>query len=286
MTPTRGARGVPGFGMPTASKLKRPSLYAVCAVGVGVGSFGSMTWAWFLDLASTLAGPGGGHELSSSFYLAWALVLTGAGTLALRAAGPVALPGPALTWCLGLPQISALLHQRSLRSRVMATAVAGGTAGSAAMIVLWPVSGWLAGLLPIVGPLMGAALVSVTASEQAQAPAEWHHARLATTQALGLVAVAVGLLTWYFASYDVITVGAGMALPLLGALALVVLAEGLARRPAVREVIATGGIPLGELYRAGEVVDRVSASVAMMTTGLLEPAPRRQRCWRRPCLAS
>jgi len=59
MTPTRGARGVPGFGMPTASKLKRPSLYAVCAVVVGVGSFGSMTWAWFLDLASTLAGPGG-----------------------------------------------------------------------------------------------------------------------------------------------------------------------------------------------------------------------------------
>jgi len=218
-----------------------------------------------------------GHELSSSFYLAWTLVLTGAGTLALHAAGPVALPPPTLTWCLGLPQISALLHQRSLRSRVMAAAVAGGTAGSAAMIVLWPVSGWLAGLLPIVGSLMGAALVSATAAEQAQAPAEWRHARLATTQALGLVAVVAGSLTWYLASYDVITVGADMALPLVGALALVILAEGLARRAAVREVIATGGIPLGELHRAGEVADRVSASVAMMTTGLLEPTPRRRR---------
>jgi len=277
MTAAGRVHGVPGFGMPTASKLKRPSLYAVCAVVVGVGSFGSMSWSWFVALASTLAGHGAGNELSSSFYLAWALVVTGCGTLALRTAGPVGLPRPALTWCLGLPQISALLHQRSLRSRVVAAAVAGGTAGFAAMIVLWPVSGWLAGLLPIVGPLVGAALVSVTAAEQAEAPVEGRRAGLATTRALGLVAVLTGLLTWYLASYDVITVGAGMALPLVGALALVVLAEGLWRWPAVREVIGTGGIPLGELYRAGEVVDRVSASVAMMTTGLLEPTPRRRR---------
>ena len=277
MTSARGVRGVPGFGMPTASKFRRPSLYAVCAAVVGVGSFGSMTWAWFVALASTLAGHGAGHELSSSFYLAWAVVMTGCGALALRTAGPVGLPRPALTWCLGLPRISALLHQRSLRSRVMAAAVAGGTAGLAAMIVLWPVSGWLAGLLPIVGPLVGAALVSITAAEQAEAPAEGRGAWLATTRALGLVAVLTGLLTWYLASYDVITVGAGMALPLVAALAFVVLAQGLWRWPAVREVIGTGGIPLGELHRAGEVVDRVSASVAMMTTGLLEPAPRRRR---------
>jgi hypothetical protein len=269
-------RGVPGFGMPTASKLKRPSPYAVCAVVVGVGSFGSMSWNWFLDLASTLARPSAGHELSSSFYLAWALVVTGCGTLALRAAGPVGLPRPALTWCLGLPQISALLHRRSLRSRVVAAAVAGGLAGFAAMIVLWPVRGWLAWLPPTVGPLMGAALVSVTAAEQAEAPDEGHSARLATTRALGLVAVLTGLLTWYLASYDVITVGAGMALGLVGAPALVILAGGLGRWPAVREAIAAGGIPLGELYRAGEVVDRVSASVAMLTTGLLEPEPRRR----------
>jgi hypothetical protein len=118
-------------------------------------------------------------------------------------------------WCLGLPQISALLHQRSLRSRVLAAAVAGGTAGFAAMIVLWPVSGWLAGLLPMISPLMGAALVSITAAEQGQAPPEGHRARLATTRALGLVALLSGLLTWYLASYDVITVGAGMALPLV-----------------------------------------------------------------------
>jgi len=277
MTPAGRVRGVPGFGMPTARKLKRPSLYAVCAVVVGVGSFGSMSWAWFVDLATTLARPSAGHELSSSFYLAWAVVTAGCGTLALRSAGPVGLPRPALTWCLGLPRISALLHQRSLRSRVTAAAVAGGTAGSAAMIVLWPVSGWAAWLPPIVGPLMGAALVSATVAEQAQAPAEGHHARLATTRALGLVAVAAGLLTWYLASYEVITVGAGTAMALVSALALVVLAEGLGRWPAVRKVIATGGIPLGELHRAGEVVDRVSASVAMMTTGLLEPTPRRRR---------
>lgn len=277
MTPTRGARGVPGFGMPTERKFNRPTLYAVCAAVVGVGSFGSMSWAWFLDLASTLARPGAGHELSSSFYLAWTLVTAGCGTLALRSAGPVGLPRPALTWCLGLPQISALLHQRSLRSRVMAAAVAGGTAGFAAMIVLWPVSGWLAWLPPIVGPLMGAALVSITAAEQAQAPAEGHSARLATTRALGLAAVLTGLLAWYLASYDVITVGVGMALGLVGALALVVLVQGLGRWSAVREVIGAGGIPLGELHRAGEVVDRVSASVAMMTTGLLEPTPRHRR---------
>jgi hypothetical protein len=145
------------------------------------------------------------------------------------------------------------------------------------MIVLWPVSGWLALLPPIVGPLMGAALVPITAAEQAQAPVEGHSGRLATTRALGLVAVAAGLLTWYLASYDVIIVGARMALPLVGALALVVLAGGLGRWPAVRKVTRTGGIPLGELHRAGEVVDRVSASVAMMTTGLLEPTPRRRR---------
>ncbi|HEY5182202.1 MAG TPA: hypothetical protein VIJ07_20930, partial [Dermatophilaceae bacterium] len=132
-------------------------------------------------------------------------------------------------------------------------------------------------LPPIVGPLMGAALVSITAAEQAQAPAKGHHARLATTRALGLVAVAAGLLTWYLASYDVITVGAGTALGLVGALALVVLAEGLRQWPTVREAIGTGGIPLGELHRAGEVIDRVSASVAMMTTGILEPTPRRRR---------
>ena len=126
MTSARGVRGVPGFGMPTASKLKRPSLYAVCAVVVGAGSFGSMSWSWFVALASTLAGHGAEPELSYSFYLAWALVMTGCGTLALRAAGPVGLPRPALTWCLGLPQISALLHQRSLRSRVMAGAVPPG----------------------------------------------------------------------------------------------------------------------------------------------------------------
>jgi hypothetical protein len=277
MTAGGGERGVPGFGMPTASKLRRPSPYVVCAAVVGVGSFGSMSWSWFFDLASTLARPGAGHELSSSFYLAWALVTAGCGTLALRTAGPVGLPRPALTWCLGLPEISALLHQRSLRFRVMAAAVAGGTAGFAAMIVLWPVSGWPAGLLPAVGPLMGAALVSITAAEQAQAPAEGHHARLATTRAVGLAAVAAGLLTWYLASYDVITVGAGMALGLVGALALVVLAEGLRRWPAVREAIGTGGIPLGELHRVGQVVDRVSASVAMMSTGILEPTPRRRR---------
>ena len=277
MTPARGVRGVPGFGRPTACKLKRPSLYAVCAVVVGVGSFGSMVWSSFDALASTLVRPGAGPELSSSFYLAWALVATGCGILALRTAGPVGLPRPALTWCLGSPQISALLHQRSLRSRVTAAAVAGGTAGLAAMIVLWPVSGLLAWLPPIVGPLMGAALVSITAAEQAQAPAEGHYARLATTRSLGLVAVAAGLLTWYLASYDVITVGAGMALPVAGALALLVLVRGLGRLPTVRKVIATGGIPLGELHRAGEVVDRVSASVAMMTTGLLEPTPRRRR---------
>jgi hypothetical protein len=263
--------------MPMASKLKRPSLYALCAAVVGVGSFGSMSWSWFGALASTLARPGAGHELSSSFYLAWALVMTGCGSLALRTAGPVELPRPALTWCLGLPRISALLHQRSLRSRVMAAAVAGGTTGFAAMIVLWPVSGLLALLPPIVGPLMGAALVSVTAAELAQAPAEGYRARLATTRALGLVAVLTGLLTWYLASYDVITVGAGLALPLVGALAFVVPADGLWRWPSVREVIGTGGIPLGELYRAGEVVDRVSVSVAMMTTGSLEPTPRRRR---------
>jgi hypothetical protein len=104
-----------------------------------------------------------------------------------------------------------------------------------------------------------------------------HYARLATTRALGLAAVAAGLLTWYLASYDVITIGAGMALALVGALALVVLAAGLRRWPAVREAIGTGGIPLGELHRVGEVVDRVSASVAMMSTGILEPAPRRRR---------
>jgi hypothetical protein len=277
MTATRGVRGVPGFGMATARKLRRPSLYAVCAAVVGVGSFGSMTWAWFLDLASTLARPGAGRELSSSFYLAWALVTAGCGTLALRTAGPVELPRPALTWCLGLPQVSALLHQRSLRSRVMAAAVSGGTARSAAMIVAWPVSGWLAGLLPVVGPLMGAALVSVTAAEQAQAPARGHSGRLATTRALGLGAVAAGLLTWYLASYDVVTVGAAMALPRVGALALVVLAGGLGRWPAVHEAIGTGGIPLGELHRAGEVVDRVSASAVMMTTASLEPTPRRRR---------
>jgi hypothetical protein len=195
MTAASGMRGVPGFGMATASKLKRPSLYAVCAVVVGVGSFGSLSWSWFVALASTLAVHGAEPELSYSFYLAWALVMTGCGSLALRTAGPVGLPRPALTWCLGLPRISALLHQRSLRSRVMAAAVAGGTAGFAAMIVLWPVSGWMAGLPPIVGPLMGAALVSITATEQAQAPAEGHSARLATTRALGLVAVLTGLLT-------------------------------------------------------------------------------------------
>jgi len=249
MTPAGRVRGVPGFGMPTASKPNRPSLYAVSAFVVGVGSFGSMTWAWFVDLASTLARPGAGHELSFSFYLAWALVACGCGTLALRTAGPVGLPRPALTWCLGLPQISALLHQRSLRSRVMTAAIAGGAAGLAAMIVLRPVSGWAAWLPPIVGPLMGAALVFVTTAEQAQAPAEGHHARLAKTRTLGLVAVAAGLLAWYLASYDVITVGAGLALPLVGALALVVLAEGLGRWPAVREVTETGGIPLGELHR-------------------------------------
>jgi hypothetical protein len=277
MTATRGVRGVPGFGMATARKLRRPSLYAVCAAVVGVGSFGSMSWSWFLDLASTLARPGAGRELSSSFYLAWALVTAGCGTLVSRTAGPVGLPRPALTWCLGLPQVSALLHQRSLRSRVMAAAVAGGTAGSAAMIVFWPVSGWLAGLLPVVGPLMGAALVSVTAAEQAQTPAQGHSGRLATTRALGLVAVAAGLLTWYLASYDVITAGAGLAMGLVGALASVVLAAGLGSWPAVHEVIGTGGIPLGELYRAGEVVDRVSASAVMMTTGFLEPTPARRR---------
>jgi hypothetical protein len=200
MTQAGRVRGVPGFGMPKVSKLKRPSLYAVCAVVVGVGSLGSMSWSWFVALASTLAGDGAEPELSSSFYLAWALVMTGCGTLALRAAGPVGLPRPALTWCLGLPQISALLHQRSLRSRVLAAAVAGGTAGSAAMIVLWPVTGWLAGLPPIVGPLVGAALVSITVVEQAAVPAEGHRARLATTRALGLVAVLTGLLTWYLAS--------------------------------------------------------------------------------------
>lgn len=277
MTAAGRVRGVPGFGMATASKLKRPSLYAVCAAVVGVGSFGSMSWSWFVALASTLAGHGAEPELSYSFYLAWALVVTGCGSLALRAAGPVGLPRPALTWCLGLPQISALLHQRSLRSRVVTAAVAGGTAGFAAMIVLWPVSGWLALLPPVVGPLMGAALVSVTAAEQAEAPDEGHRARLATTRALGLVAVLTGLLIWYLASYDVINVGAGMVLPLVGALALVVLVRGLGCWPAVREVIGTGGIPLGELHRAGEVADRVSASVAMMTTGLLEPTPRPRR---------
>jgi hypothetical protein len=273
MTPAERVRGVPGFGMPTAGKLKRPSLYAVCAVVVGVGSFGSMSWVWFVALASTLARRGAGQELSSSFYLAWALVVTGSGTLALRTAGPVGLPRPALTWCLGLPRISALLHQRSLRSRVMAAAVAGGTAGFAAMIVLWPVSGWLAWLPPIVGPLMGAALVSITAGEQA----EGHRARHVTTRALGLVAVLTGLLTWYLASYGVILVVSGMALGLVGVMALVVLVRGVGRWPAVREAIGTGGIPLGELHRAGEAVDRVSASVAMMTTGLLEPTPQRRR---------
>jgi hypothetical protein len=70
MTAAGRVRGVPGFGMSTASKLNRPSLYAVCAVVVGVGSFGSMSWVWFVALASTLARPGAGHELSSSFYFA------------------------------------------------------------------------------------------------------------------------------------------------------------------------------------------------------------------------
>jgi Family of unknown function (DUF6297) len=206
--------------------------------------------------------------------------MTGCGTLSLRTAGPVGLPRPALTWCLGLPQISALLQQRSLRSRVTVAAVGGGLAGFAAMIALWPVSGWMAGLLPIVGPLMGAALVFVTAAEQAQAPTEGRNrrtARLATTRALGLVAVVMGLLTWYLASYDVIAAGRGMALPLVGALVLAVLAGGLGRWSSVREAMGTGGIPLGELHRAGEVVDRLSASVAMMTTSLLEPTPRRRR---------
>jgi hypothetical protein len=193
----------------------------------------------------------------------------------LRTAGSVGLPRPALTWCLGLPQIRARLHQRSLRFRVVAAAVTDRTAGFAAMIVLWPVSGWLAWLLPMAGPLMGAALVSVTAAEQAEAPAVGHHARLATSRAVGLVAVLSGLLTWYLASYDVITVGAGMALGLVGALVLVALAGGLGSWPAVREVIGTGGIPPGELHRAGEVVDRVSASVAMMTTGILTSGRRR-----------
>lgn len=124
---------------------------------------------------------------------------------------------------------------------------------------------------------MGAALVSITAAEQAQAPAEGHGARLASTRALGLAAVAAGLLTWYLASYDVITLGAGTAQVLVGALASVVLVKGLRRWPAVRQVIAAGGIPLGELHRAGEIVNRVSASVAMMTTGLLESTPRHRR---------
>ena len=253
MTSARRVRGVQGFGMPTAGKLKRPSLYAVCAAVVGVGSFGSMSWSWFVALASTLAGRGAAHELSSSFYLAWALVMTGCGTLALRTAGPVGLPRPALTWCLGLPRISALLHQRSLRSRVMAAAVAGGTAGFAAMIVLWPVSGWLAWLPPIVGPLMGAALVSVTAAEQAQAPAEGHSARLATTRALGLVAVGTGLLTWYLASYDVITVGAGMALAWWAPWRWWSWCRVWGAGVRSVEVIGTGGIPLGELHRAGRL---------------------------------
>ena len=98
MTQAGRVRGVPGFGMPMVSKLKRPSLYAVCAVVVGAGSFGSMSWSWFVALATTLAGHGAEPELSYSFYLAWALVMTGCGSLALRTAGPVGLPRPCLLY--------------------------------------------------------------------------------------------------------------------------------------------------------------------------------------------
>jgi len=273
----RRVTGVPGFGMPRELQSKRLSTMAAYAALVSVGIFGSMGWQWFADLAATVARHTSGHELSLALYVAWALVIAGSMTLALRAVGPLAMTRPALTWCLGSPTISELLHRRSLRSRTQVAVVAAGLAGIAATI-LWPVSGWPVRLFTMVGAvLVGPALVAITAAEQAEAPTEGYRGGYATTQAIGTAGVAIGLLVWYAASFGLITLGATEALGLVGAVAVVITALGLRHRRRARDAISTGAISLGELHRAGDVVERVEMSVVMLTAVPLEPTPQRRR---------
>jgi len=80
----RRVTGVPGFGMPRELQSKRLSTMAAYAALVSVGIFGSMGWQWFADLAATVARHTSGHELSLALYVAWALVIAGSMTLALR----------------------------------------------------------------------------------------------------------------------------------------------------------------------------------------------------------
>lgn len=273
----RRVTGVPGFGMPRELQWKRASPLAVYAALVSVGVFGSMGWQWFGDLAATVARHTSGHELSFALYVAWALVTAGSVTRALRTVGPLAMTRPALTWCLGSPTISELLHRRSLRSRAYVAMGAAGLAGVAATI-LWPVSGWPVRLFTMVGAiLVGPALVAVTAAEQAEAPTEGYRSGYATTRAIGTAGVAIGLLVWYAASFGLITLGANQALGLVAAVAVVITALGLRLRRRAGDAITTGAIPLGELHRAGDIVERVEMSVVMLTAVPLEPTPRRRR---------
>lgn len=269
-------RGVPGFGMPLGPQTRRPSPIAVYASVVSVGVFGSMSWRWFAGLAATLARHTAGQQLSFAFFLAWALGVTGCVTLALRAVGPFALSRQALTWCLSSPGVSEVLHRRSLWSRILAAVVAGGLAGIAAAVA-WPVSDWPVRILTMVGAaLIGVALVAITAAEQIGAPGEGCRSRLVTTRVVGAAGVLAGLLIWYLASYGVITVGSGGALGPVGAGAVVVSVLGLVCRRRVRVAATAGSVPLGELHRAGDIVDRVTASAVMLTAVCLEPAPRRR----------
>jgi hypothetical protein len=236
------------------------------------GVVGAMAFQWVTQsVVPSLARPSSGQTLSQAFYLSWTLLASGSLVILLRVVGPVALSRPILTWCLSSTTLSRTLHRRSLGSRFVASAIVAGLAGYLAALVVWPATTVLAHFASVAGfVVIGPALVIVATAEQT------HHGDCdsGTARKCGTIVVLTALLIWYLASYGRLTVSLRAAFWAAGLLAIGIVALALGLWRVATNAAASGAIPLAELRRAGDLVDRISLSAVTLTSVSLDIAPR------------
>lgn len=267
--PDVAARGVP-----------LPSLGSLYSIVLSVAILGAMASQVFaVELPGLLrTGPEhhGGTGLVFGFSLGLALAAAGGVLGALIATGPVGMTRAALTWCLGTPRLSARLHRRAFWSRAAAAGVIAGVAGLTSVLVAW------SSLAPgqRSAAVTGGILAGVLAGVAAAALATGGQVRAGAREGARRVAVllfAAGLLVWYLASFDVVNLGAAGASAAAAAGLAVVVLPGLALAPAAVRALTRGSIPLEELLRSGDAVDRLTAATVMLSARPLKRPPSSRR---------
>jgi len=158
--------------------------------------------------------------------------------------------------------------------------VAFGLAGALGTLLLWQIIGWWMSCLAVAGlGLAGAAVVVVGTAEQARSGL---HGRGGSSSGLALVLCAFGLVSWYVAGYGHLAAGTRPALAIVALLVTVLVVWAISQVAYVLRVLRDGSIAVGELHRAGDIVDRVEMTAVTLSTAPWAGRPASRRSSRRP----